>query len=179
MATEEEPRGDGCQVMAAERPQLLVTNLMVASAMLSCFWQINERGSVPYSEVYLQYGARREVHFRPGAECPDELDRLAARFFTPEGALRVAVQAVHERAHYDAVMAITVLEETSEQLVVADVGRAADTQPGVRDVKVRPGTADMLFSKDMMSSVFLSREFYSTSEQPNKDQPLPLTTRPV
>jgi molybdopterin/thiamine biosynthesis adenylyltransferase len=67
MATEEEPRGDGCQVMAAERPQLLVTNLMVASAMLSCLWQINERGSVPYSEVYLdavQNAARSRSWFR-------------------------------------------------------------------------------------------------------------------
>jgi molybdopterin/thiamine biosynthesis adenylyltransferase len=44
---------DGCQAMVAERPQLLATNLMVASAMLSCLWQLLERGSVPYSEVYL------------------------------------------------------------------------------------------------------------------------------
>ena len=50
---EPEPGADGCQVMAAERPQLLVTNLMVASAMLSCLWQLTEPGSVPYSEVYL------------------------------------------------------------------------------------------------------------------------------
>jgi molybdopterin/thiamine biosynthesis adenylyltransferase len=67
MATEEEPRDDGCQVMAAERPQLLVTNLMVASAMLSCLWQISERGSVPYSEVYLdaiQNAARSRSWFR-------------------------------------------------------------------------------------------------------------------
>ena len=67
MATEEEPRGDGCQVLAAERPQLLVTNLMVASAMLSCLWQITERGSVPYSEVYLdaiQNAARSRSWFR-------------------------------------------------------------------------------------------------------------------
>jgi len=41
----------------------------------------------PYSEVYLQYGARREVRFRPGRDCPLELARLAARFFDSEGAL--------------------------------------------------------------------------------------------
>jgi len=67
MAPEEEPRGDGCQAMAAERPQLLVTNLMVASAMLACLWQITERGSVPYSEVYLdaiQNAARSRSWFR-------------------------------------------------------------------------------------------------------------------
>lgn len=73
MATAEEPRGDGCQVMAAERPQLLVTNLMVASAMLSCLWQITEHGSVPYSEVYLdaiQNAARSRSWFRVPAGAP-------------------------------------------------------------------------------------------------------------
>jgi superfamily II DNA or RNA helicase len=40
-----------------------------------------------YSEVQLQYGARREVRFRPGTECPVELARLAARYFGADGAL--------------------------------------------------------------------------------------------
>ncbi|NJD28472.1 MAG: hypothetical protein FIA92_09255, partial [Chloroflexi bacterium] len=44
---------DGCLAHVAEQPQLLATNLMVASAMLSCLWQLLETGSVPYSEVYL------------------------------------------------------------------------------------------------------------------------------
>src|SRR5262249_62120507 len=33
----------------------------------------------PHSEVYLQYGARREVRFRPGAACPVEIARLPER----------------------------------------------------------------------------------------------------
>ena len=39
---------------------------MVASAMLNCLWQINERGSVPYSEVYLDaiQNARSRSWFR-------------------------------------------------------------------------------------------------------------------
>jgi superfamily II DNA or RNA helicase len=41
----------------------------------------------PYSEVYLQYGARREVRFRPGSSCPVDLARLAGRYFGPDGAL--------------------------------------------------------------------------------------------
>ncbi len=45
--------GAGCAALAAERPQLVVTNLMVASAMLNCLWAVIEQGSVPYSEVYL------------------------------------------------------------------------------------------------------------------------------
>ncbi len=40
-----------------------------------------------YSEVYLQYGARREVRFRPGSACPVEVARLAADYFGPDGAL--------------------------------------------------------------------------------------------
>jgi superfamily II DNA or RNA helicase len=40
-----------------------------------------------HSEVCLQYGARREVRFRPGRDCPTELARLAADYFGPDGAL--------------------------------------------------------------------------------------------
>ncbi len=45
--------GDGCLANLAERPQLVVTNLMVAAAMLNALWAMIETGSVPYSEVYL------------------------------------------------------------------------------------------------------------------------------
>ena len=41
----------------------------------------------PYSEVYLHYGARREVRFRPGSDCPIELARLATRYFNMDGGL--------------------------------------------------------------------------------------------
>lgn len=40
-----------------------------------------------YSEVYLHYGTRREVRFRPGVDCPVKLARLAARYFSPDGTL--------------------------------------------------------------------------------------------
>jgi superfamily II DNA or RNA helicase len=43
-----------------------------------------------HSEVYLQYGSRREVRFRPGADCPVELARLAGRYFDETGALKTA-----------------------------------------------------------------------------------------
>ena len=42
----------------------------------------------PFSEVYLRYGARREVRFRPGADAPDEFKRFAARYFDADGVLR-------------------------------------------------------------------------------------------
>jgi SNF2 family DNA or RNA helicase len=41
----------------------------------------------PHSEIYLQYGSRREVRFRPGGDCPVELARLAANHFDSAGAL--------------------------------------------------------------------------------------------
>jgi superfamily II DNA or RNA helicase len=40
-----------------------------------------------YSEVLLQYGAQREVRFRPGRDCPAELARSAAKFFGADGEL--------------------------------------------------------------------------------------------
>lgn len=68
-----EPHEPGCEVLAAERPQLLVTNLMVASVMLNALWQVVERGSVPYSEVFLDVienvaRPRRWFRLRPGEQ---------------------------------------------------------------------------------------------------------------
>jgi superfamily II DNA or RNA helicase len=42
----------------------------------------------PYSEVHLQYGARREVRFRPGSDCPPPLVRSAANYFGADGILQ-------------------------------------------------------------------------------------------
>ena len=60
---------NGCERQADERPQLVVTNLMVASAMLNCLWAVLEQGSVSYSEVYLDVIAnamRSRSWFRQG-----------------------------------------------------------------------------------------------------------------
>lgn len=40
-----------------------------------------------YSEVYLRYGAKREVVFRPGTDCPAPLRRLACDYFDGQGIL--------------------------------------------------------------------------------------------
>jgi superfamily II DNA or RNA helicase len=42
----------------------------------------------PYSEVYLRYGARRDVVFRPAVECPSHVRNLAAQYFGEDGVLR-------------------------------------------------------------------------------------------
>jgi len=41
-----------------------------------------------YSEIYLRYGAKREVMFRPGAECPKSLLELACHCFDNYGILK-------------------------------------------------------------------------------------------
>jgi superfamily II DNA or RNA helicase len=50
----------------------------------------------PYSEVYLHYGLRREVRFRPGTACPVELARLAGGYFGPDGVLLPEAFAVFD-----------------------------------------------------------------------------------
>jgi hypothetical protein len=70
-ATDGPASGEGCAARIAERPQLLVTNLMVASAMLNCLWAVCETGSAPYSEVYLdvvQNAARPRRWLRAGVD---------------------------------------------------------------------------------------------------------------
>jgi superfamily II DNA or RNA helicase len=42
----------------------------------------------PYSEIYLRYGAKREVIFKPAAECPSPLVKLAQRYFDDDGLLK-------------------------------------------------------------------------------------------
>jgi len=42
----------------------------------------------PYSEIYLRYGAKREVIFSPGAKCPKPLSELASYYFDKYGILK-------------------------------------------------------------------------------------------
>ncbi len=49
-----------------------------------------------YSQVYLHYGARREVIFQPGTECPEALKRYALRYFDDRGRLK---EGEHAKFH--------------------------------------------------------------------------------
>ena len=42
----------------------------------------------PYSEIYLRYGAKHEVAFKAGTECPAAVRRLVSRYFDAQGFLR-------------------------------------------------------------------------------------------
>ena len=50
----------------------------------------------PYTEIVLQYGAKREVRFRPGTECPARLNEVARKYFNAEGILRSEACATFE-----------------------------------------------------------------------------------
>jgi hypothetical protein len=99
----------------------------------------------PSSEVYLQYGARREVRFRPGAECPEELGRLATRFFTPEGLLRPEAFGLFETFLAEA-------ERLGHELRYREdvLGFVAE----VRDADRRRATIDEAFPRGTRSPAF-------------------------
>lgn len=46
-----------------------------------------EGSSLPYSEVYLRYGARREIGFKAGNHLPDGLSSLVKKYFNNNGLL--------------------------------------------------------------------------------------------
>ncbi len=56
----------------------------------------------PYSEIVLQYGARREVRFRPGTACPRPLAALVAKHFDGRHVLRPDAFATFETFLADA-----------------------------------------------------------------------------
>ena len=55
-----------------------------------------------YSEVFLHYGAQREIRFRPARACPPELVQLADEFFGPDGKLLPEKYRVFDRFLSDA-----------------------------------------------------------------------------
>jgi superfamily II DNA or RNA helicase len=99
----------------------------------------------PYSEIYVQYGSRREVRFRAGEDCPAELARLTARFFDAEQKLlpdafgrfetllSAAANIDHELRCYEDVLSL-----------VAEV----------RDGERRRAVLDEAFSKGIRSPTF-------------------------
>src|SRR5260370_852696 len=99
----------------------------------------------PNSEVYLQYGARREVRFRPGSSCPVEMARLAARYFDPEGMLLPEAFAKFET--FLAESADVELELACKEDVLAFVAE-------VRDAEHRRQRVDELFPRGNRSAAF-------------------------
>ncbi|HEV2947751.1 MAG TPA: DEAD/DEAH box helicase, partial [Gemmataceae bacterium] len=99
----------------------------------------------PYSEVYLQYGARREVRFRPGLECPVELARLAAHYFDSEGALNPKAMGRFQTF-------LTQAGQVDHELLCYDdaLGFVAE----MRDAQRRAERVSEAFPQDIRSSLF-------------------------
>ncbi len=58
-AVDKLPTEQGCLELVQSAPQLLVTNVAVASAMLSAFWRLAGRGDLDYEEVYVDVARNR------------------------------------------------------------------------------------------------------------------------
>lgn len=98
-----------------------------------------------YSEVFVQYGSRREVIFRPGAQCSPELARLAGEYFDDEGKLLADAYGRFE------VFLAKSHEFESELRCYEDVlGMVAE----VRDAQRRRASIDEEFSKGIRSPAF-------------------------
>jgi superfamily II DNA or RNA helicase len=98
-----------------------------------------------YSEVYLHYGDRREVRFRPGVDCPTEVARLASRYFDAAGALLPEAFARFERFLADAIR-----QEPDLRCGDDVLGLVAE----VRDAEQRRQRVDEAFPRGIRSPAF-------------------------
>jgi superfamily II DNA or RNA helicase len=125
------------------------------------------RGYQPlHSEVVLEYGAQREVRFRPGSTCPKELAALAARYFDRHHALRAEAFATFESFLADAAIIEHDLRCHDDVLsFVAEVrdrarraARLADAFPrGVRDRAFRTLVRGELYAYQREGALFAAR----------------------
>ena len=98
-----------------------------------------------FSEIYLQYGARREVRFQPGSDCTPALSRLAADVFDDEGVLKPDAAETFDRFLEKA-------GELDSELRCGDDVLAYLAE--VRDASLRKRLIDEAFPKGMRSAAF-------------------------
>lgn len=100
-----------------------------------------------YSEVYLHYGAQREIRFRPGRDCPVELARLAAKFFDADGTLRPDGYASFETFLSKAAGLENELRCRDESLAFIAEVRDAQSRQTVLAERFAGGTRSAAFKK--------------------------------
>jgi superfamily II DNA or RNA helicase len=104
------------------------------------------RGFEPaFSEIYLHYGARREVRFRPRASAPAELQLLVAKYFGADGALRA-----DSFAHFDAFLSAAARLDPDLRCHEDALGFVAQ----VRDAERRETTLTQAFPRGVKSPGF-------------------------
>jgi hypothetical protein len=99
----------------------------------------------PFSEVYLQYGARRVVRFRPRADAPAELTRLAARYAGADGTLRPDAFA-----HFEVFLSTAARLDPDLRCYEDMLGFVAQ----VRDAKLREKVLAEAFPRSIRSAGF-------------------------
>ena len=99
----------------------------------------------PYSEVFVQYGSQRTVLFRAGTKCPDDLKRLALKYFDVEGRLRDSGYQQFEKFLERASTIDTDLRCYEDTLALV---------AGVRDAQARRDTIDKAFPDGSQSAAF-------------------------
>jgi hypothetical protein len=100
----------------------------------------------PYSEFYLRYGARRTVHFRPGAACPAGLLAAARQVFDANNHW---VLSAERMAKLDGFLA-----QTSAQHELRVYDDALNFMAGVRDQQKLHGLIEKLFPDGADSKAF-------------------------
>ena len=93
----------------------------------------------PYSEIYLRYGARRGVHFRPGTDCPAPLRAAAARLFDAHAGWSLAPD------RFEKLDAFLAAAKGPHEIKLYD--DALDFIARVRDESLRRGVLDEAFPK--------------------------------
>ncbi|MES2792332.1 MAG: SNF2-related protein [Planctomycetota bacterium] len=99
----------------------------------------------PYSEVFVQYGSQREVRFRAGTACTDDLKLLALKYFDVEGRLRNSGYAQFEKFLERSATIDTDLRCYEDALTLI---------AGVRDAQTRRDTIDKVFPQGAESTAF-------------------------
>jgi SNF2 family DNA or RNA helicase len=95
--------------------------------------------------MYLHYGARREVRFRPRVDAPADLTRLAARYFGGDGALLPGAFA-----HFDAFLATAARLDPDLRCYEDALGFVAQ----VRDAERRAKVLAQAFPRGLRSAAF-------------------------
>lgn len=102
----------------------------------------------PYSEIYLHYGLKREIRFKPGKDAPKKLLTFAKKYFSPDSRLKEAhilvfnailgaMQAYgHELRCYDDVLAFIAEHQDAahRRVVVAEQFKTGIDNPVFKNI---------------------------------------------
>jgi superfamily II DNA or RNA helicase len=98
-----------------------------------------------YSEVFVQYGVRRQARFNPGTDCPTAFRRVASRYFDAHGLLRLGAVMTFETFTREAAAAgheVRIYNDALEYIA------------RLRDDENRRGAVEKLFEGNKADAAF-------------------------